>query len=178
MDLQDFRSEALYFDEPVMIEVTRLMAKASEAYDGGQAEAPLLEALLLAPESLSVLVGLYRFYFYQHRYEDALTVAQRLMTLIAPRIEFPGHWTEVGQHALERGILCSLSLVRFYLLALKAAGYINLRLARFEEGKHMLTKVASLDEADRLGARVLLDVLADNQAEIVPFPIAARKLRG
>ena len=37
----------------------------------------------------------------------------------------------------------------------------------------MLAKVVELDADNRLGARLLLDVLAANNAEIVTFPTAA-----
>ena len=62
---------------------------------------------------------------------------------------------------------------RFHLLALKGAGYLSLRLGRFEQGKAMLAKVVELDADDRLGARLLLGVLAEHDAEILPFPTAA-----
>jgi hypothetical protein len=44
------------------------------------------------------------------------------------------------------------------LLALKAAGYLNLRLFNWEPAMDMLAKVSELDEADRLGAAALLEV--------------------
>ena len=51
MDLQDFNSEALYFDEPMAEEVSHLIETAAEAYATGGAEAPLLEAFRLAPDA-------------------------------------------------------------------------------------------------------------------------------
>ena len=54
------------------------------------------------------------------------------------------------------GVLISMTLVRFYMLALKGAGYIELRLARFQAAIARLEKVAELDSNDRLGARALL----------------------
>ncbi len=169
MDLLDFESEALYFDEPMHEEVKYLLSRAAESYAQQAAESFLLEANRLAPDSLSVLVGLYRYYFYQHEHAHALVVAHQVMRVIAPRIGFPMQWQDVDEYALGQGVLTSMSLVRFYLLSLKAAGYINLRLARFDEGKDMLRKVVSLDESDRLGAGSLLDYLESRQAVIIPF---------
>ncbi|MNY40582.1 hypothetical protein D3C86_1753340 [compost metagenome] len=95
------------------------------------------------------------------------------MAVVGPRLELPADWRHIDQDALlvaaERGI----GLLRFHLLALKGAGYLCLRLGRFEQGKAMLVKVVELDADNRLGARLLLDVLAANNAEIVTFPIAA-----
>lgn len=171
MDLQDFENEALYFDEPVSPTVQALMAEASAAYGDGDAESPLLAAVRAAPENLSILVGLYRFYFYQHRYAEALATSYRVMAVIAPRIEFPVAWGELNERALGRGVMHSFSLVRFYLLALKAAACINLRLSRFEEGRAMLQKVVLLDAADRLGARNLLKLVSANE-ERAPVEVA------
>lgn len=173
MDLQDFDSDSLYYDEPLAPEVAARLAAAAEQYGEGTAEQPLLEAQALAPDDLTVLVGLYRFYYYQHRYQDALQIAHRALEVVGPRLCLPANWREIdaGQLAVaaERGI----ALLRFYLLALKGAGYLNLRLGRFEQGKSMLAKVVELDTNNRLGARLLLDVLAEHSAEILTFPTAA-----
>jgi hypothetical protein len=48
---------------------------------------------------------------------------------------------------------------------LKAAGYINLRLGRLEQGRTMLEKLVELDSHDRLGGKALLGVLdAEDEA--------------
>ncbi len=52
-----------------------------------------------------------------------------------------------------------MGLVRFYLMVLKATGYINLRLGYFEIGQAMLEKLVELDSNDRMGGRALLEVL-------------------
>ncbi|MFC3608370.1 hypothetical protein [Stutzerimonas tarimensis] len=173
MDLQDFDGSGLYFDEPLAPEVAACLDTASDQYSQGTAEAPLLQAQALAPENLTVLVGLYRFYYYQHRYADALGVAQRVMDIVAPRIGLPPYWGDItGDHlvdAAERGF----GLLRFYLLALKGGGYLSLRMGRFEQGKTMLLKVVELDADNRLGARLLLEVLAGHNAQIFTFPTAA-----
>ena len=169
MDLQDFNGEMLYFDQPEPQRIGELLLTASQHYGRGDAEGFLLEAFAIAPKNLTVLVGLYRFYYYQHRYADALNIAHVVMQTVAPQIDFPENWLELDMNALGLGVLCSMGLVRFYLLALKGAGYLNLRLSRFEEGLRMLRKVSDLDVADRLGAKVLLDVLAEHTADVISF---------
>lgn len=175
MDLQDFNGEMLYFDQPEPPRIGELLLAASQHYGLGQAEGFLLEAYAIAPQNLSVLVGLYRFYYYQHRYADALRIADLAMNVVAPQIEFPEHWSELNMNSLGLGVLHSMALVRFYLLALKGAGYLNLRIGQFETGLRMLQKVRSLDEADRLGTKVLLDVLAENTADVIT--LAEHRLR-
>ena len=53
----------------------------------------------------------------------------------------------------------SMGLVRFYLMVLKATGYINLRLGNYELGQAMLEKLVELDTSDRMGGKALLEVL-------------------
>lgn len=169
MDLQDFNGGALYFDQPEPARVGELLREAAQRYAQGDAEKFLLEAYALAPLNLGVLVGLYRFYYYQHRLTDAVAIAHKAMRAVAPQIYFPENWRELSMRVLEHGVLEAMGLVRFYLLALKGAGYLNLRLGEFEEGIAMLRKVRELDAADRLGAKLLLDVLAHHTADVVPF---------
>jgi cytosine/adenosine deaminase-related metal-dependent hydrolase len=51
-------------------------------------------------------------------------------------------------------------LPRFYLFTLKAYAYLQMRLGRLEEGREAVHKLLELDPSDKIGAKVLLDVLA------------------
>lgn len=159
MDLQDFEGQLLYFDEPMAAEVESLLSQASATYAEGSAESSLLKAFFMAPENLSVLVALYRFYYYQHRYTEAINIAHRAMAVVAPHIEFPSEWQNISAIDLANGVLHSFTQVRFYLLALKGAAYLHLRLGNIREGVDMLNKVIALDDNDRLGARGLLQAM-------------------
>lgn len=172
MDLQDFDRSDLYFDTPLSPEVAHLLTEASEGYAEGTAEQSLLAADRLAPDNLTVLVGLYRFYYYQHRYPEALSVAERVMHVLATPLGLPERWQNLTPELLPHAAQQSMGSLRFYLLALKGAGYLNLRLGRFEQGKNMLLKVATLDTDNRLGAQLLLDVLNEHSADILTFPRA------
>lgn len=176
MDLQDFDGEGLYFDAPLTPELEQLLNAASEGYSQGTAEALLLAAQALAPDNLTVMVGLYRFYYYQHRYQEALQIAEQVMGILAPKLKLPPHWNTLTVDHLSLAAQQGMGLLRFYLLALKGAGYLNLRLGRFEQGKTMLLKVVELDADNRLGAQLLLDVLNNHSAEILIFPAAEKRL--
>ena len=67
MDLQDFQGQLMYFDEPLPDGVEDLLNQASEAYGDGNAEWYLTQAYSIAPANMTVLVAMYRFYYYQHR---------------------------------------------------------------------------------------------------------------
>ncbi len=161
MDLLDFHADKLYFDEPMEARVRDLIEAAAERYGDEFAEENLLLAFSLAPDNLSVLVALYRFYYYQYRLQDALDVANRVLIVCARRIGFPEDWKAVTLPHLGAGVLQSMSLVRFYFFGLKAAGFLYLRLGRRELGIAMLRKIADLDEHDRIGAKALLDVILE-----------------
>lgn len=162
MDLLDFEGQSLYFDEPMPEKVKTLLDEAAEAYGKTDSELLLLEAHLMAPENLTVLVALYRYYYYQHRLEHALIVSDRALRASGKLLEFPETWDALDIRYLAYGAMKSMGLVRFYLLCLKAAGYLNLRLRNNDEGLAMLNKVVELDESDRLGARLLIEVFNAN----------------
>ena len=174
MDLHNFDGRGLYFDEPQSAEVAEYMRQASTGYAQGTAEQPLLQALALAPNDLGVLVGLYRFYFYQHRFVDALGIAARALPSVGSRLDLPNSWRDLQPAHLAQVDQKHMGLLRFYLQVLKGAAYLCLRMGHFEQGKAMLHKIIELDSNDRLGARLLLNILATNNAEILPFPAAAQ----
>jgi len=165
MDLLDFDQTELYFDEPLALDVSRLLEDAADAYGSEAAESLLLRANLMAPQHLIVLVALYRYYFYQHRLEDALLVAESALAVVGRRLEFPDTWVYLREANVGAGVMRSMGLVRFYLMVLKAAGYINLRLGHIETGKAMLEKLVQLDSHDRIGGKALLEVLHQSMNE-------------
>ncbi|MBD3811281.1 MAG: hypothetical protein IE917_03540 [Betaproteobacteria bacterium] len=158
MDLMDFDQAALYFDDPISPEVERLIAQAGAGYGSDETENLLLRAYFLAPTQLVVLVALYRYYFYQHRLDDALIVADRTLEAAGARLNFPQAWQQLHPQHLGYAAMRSIGLLRFYLMVLKAAGYINLRLGRAAQGEAMLKKLIEMDSHDRLGGKSLLDV--------------------
>lgn len=159
MDLLDFQSEALYFDEGLEPAVAALLAQASQRYGDGSAEQSLLQAYRAAPESLSVLVALYRFYYYQHRLDDAWRIAEAALAVSGARLDLPQDWRELTQDHIGLAAQRSMTLLRFYLLTLKAAAYLRLRLGDTVPGEALLEKLVQLDDHDRLGAGALLQVV-------------------
>ncbi|MGD0962081.1 MAG: hypothetical protein ABSB19_19905, partial [Methylomonas sp.] len=81
MDLLEFEPNDLYFMREDPEEVRNLIRCAAELYGTGEAELPLLQAFLRAPESLNVLVALNRFYYYQHRLSEALLISEKALAL-------------------------------------------------------------------------------------------------
>ena len=83
MDLLDFEAESLYFDEPLKQEAQRCIEQAAASYGTVQAEGLLMRAYFLEPEHPSVLVALYRYFYYRHQLADALLVADRVLRVFA-----------------------------------------------------------------------------------------------
>lgn len=169
MDLHSFEVDDLYFENTPDPVVLCLLEKAAESYADGEAEPFLNQAYQLEPENLMVLVALYRFYYYQHRYDDAFAIAQQSLAISARMFGYDGEWRQMNIEILAHGMLQSFGMVRFYLLALKGAGYLKLRLNQIDEGIAFLEKVIELDSSDRIGAKSLLAV-ANRQKGIYQFP--------
>lgn len=165
IDLLELGGEGLYFDEPCPPQVDALILEASRHYVHATAEQFLLRAYFLAPEQLSVLVALYRYYFYQHRLDDALIVAERALDVTARRLHLVGGWSSIGRVALGEAVMHSMGLFRFHLLVLKGSAVILLRLGQMDEAKQRLTKIAEIDERDALGVAPLLAVVDGRQQE-------------
>lgn len=161
MDLLDFEAQSLYFDDDLSEEVHALLDAAADAYGNAGAEHRLLRAYFHEPEHLTVLVALYRYFYYQHRYPDALLVAERAMNVTARRLGLRCTWEELSLQALSPGIRVSMTLTRFYLMALKGSGYLQLRMGETRNGLARLEKVAEFDTDDRIGVRSLIQLARD-----------------
>ena len=172
MDLLDFEGQAMYFDVPLREEAERHLQRAAELYPDESAEHHLLRAYFLAPDHLTVLVALYRFYYYRHRLNDALRVAERTLDVVGRMLDVRGGWREFSYGDLANAVVTSIVLTRFYLLALKGAGFLMMRLGDLEGAVARLRKVVELDSNDRLGARPLLE-LALERMDATPAAAAA-----
>lgn len=160
--LKELDGSGCYFEEALHEEVQQLLDAAAESYDDENedlAELLLLRAFMRQPESLTVLVGLYRFYFYRHRLHEALQVADRAMQVSGQAVGFTRGWAELQPPDLEGLAGAKVTMGRFYLFSLKGAGYMNMRVGEMELGTAQLRKVRELDPEDRLGASVLLNVV-------------------
>lgn len=158
MDMLEITDESLYYEEPLAPAARELLDRAADAYGDPEAENLLGQASALEPEHPMVLVARYRYFFYQHRLEETLAVAEQVLAIYARRLGFPENWRDLTPAHLAGDVAARMAEARFYLLALKGAGLLELRLGRPEDAFTRLRKVAELDEMDRLGAQALLEV--------------------
>lgn len=159
MDLLDYTAEDLYYDGDLPgEEAAALLHEASRSYGEPSAEAALMRAYFLEPENLTVLVALYRYFFYRHRLEECLQVAERVMQVTAARLDIDPDWSRLSVLGLVSGIERSMTLTRFHLSALKGAALLLLRMGEMEPAIHRLRKLCELDSADRLNGKALLEL--------------------
>jgi hypothetical protein len=123
-----------------------------------EAEVHLARAAELAPGHLAVLVGHYRYHFYKHHYDRAERFARQCLDRVATELRIPSELDAVtAAHADFTG---DDPLVRFWLFAMQAYGYVLLRLGDEARGTAVLEKVTTLDTPDNTKTRVLLQVIA------------------
>ena len=156
MDLLDFDGEDMYFDQPLGEEAEGLIAMAAEHYGQPVAEHRLMRAYFLEPEHLTVLVALYRYFYYRRQYADALIVADRAIAVASRRLNLSDDWRALSRQTLGPAVLTSMSMTRFLLLTLKGAGYLLTRLGDPAGALERFEKVIEIDTSDRLGMKELV----------------------
>lgn len=122
------------------------------------AESHLRKAMSLAPGHVAVYIGLYRYYFYKGRLRDAAGIAVVCLKEAAARIGVSGDWREVRARDSEFDSYEAV-MPRFYLFSLKAYAYLNMRLGGLEISRAATAKLLELDPQNKLGGKVLMDVL-------------------
>jgi hypothetical protein len=154
---------ATIFGQGLPEAAARHLQCAAFAYSDEQAaESHLKAAQAEAPDHAAVLIGLYRFYFYRGRLKEALDIAYLCLAKGARENGLSADWREVRAGDAEFGDYGATP--RFYLFTLKAAAYLSMRLGSLEEGRAMIAKLLELDPSDKIGAKVLLDVLERAEA--------------
>lgn len=155
MDFLEFENHDLYFDEKLSLSNELLLKKAADLYPNKESETILMKLHVDLPDNLTVIVALYRFYYYQHRYQDALYMAKRALAVSASILGLYVDWPKLTEKDLGEGVFVSMGLIRFYMLALKASAYLLLRIGEIEQAHARLKKIIELDPADQFGAAFL-----------------------
>jgi len=118
----------------------------------------LRHAEALAPGHAAVLIGFYRFYFYKGRLSECLGMAKICIAKAAREKNFAADWRDVRPEDAVFGAYDDL-MARFFLFSLKGYAYLNMRLGDLDEGRAAVLKLLELDPTDKIGARLLFDIL-------------------
>lgn len=155
MDFLDFEKHELYFDEDLSENDERLLKQSADLYPSKEAESILLELQSRLSSNLTIIVALYRFYYYQHRYQDALYITAKALNVSARKMGLAVDWKDLTEGHMGQSVFVSMGLIRFYMLSLKASAYLLMRIGNVDEAYQRLKKIVELDPADQFGAAFL-----------------------
>ena len=154
-----------YYGGSLPAAAERHLHLAARSYDNDiVAEEHLMDAIAIAPEHMAVYLGLYKFYFYKGRLEEALLTSKICLQKSAMELGIDRDWRRVRERQASFGSF-DAPQARFYMFVLKAYGYLHLRLGRLATGKRVMDKLIELDPSDKIQARVLLHVLERREEE-------------
>lgn len=144
-------------------EIKQLLLLAGENWeDTGLAEKYIREALLRAGDDLDVLIGAYRFFFYKHRPNIALSIVDRVLQLITVRENLPWEWSEIKPIAIARKQDAN---IRLYLNAYAAKGLVLAQLGRLEEAKIISQQIKEIDDSREFCATTVFEVITKSPDE-------------
>lgn len=158
-DLQDAILASPLLGGGLPLDAARHLERAALNYHlTDVAETHLLAAARIAPDHAAVLIAYYRFYFYKGRLFEALQISRTCIAKAMRENVLGDDWRSVRPDDAPFGEWDAL-VPRFFLFSLKGYAYLNMRIGQFGEGRLAAEKLLELDPRDRIGARVLLDVL-------------------
>ena len=157
-ETKNWEDDSVGLFPPAPPEAQALLREASRSWsDTAKARRFLSEADRLHGESLPVVLGCYKFYFYKGLLREAIPFALRAAEMMGQRLGLRRSFMELS---LEDAPFSDyVAGPRFYLFAMKAAGYLYARLGETERGLEILEKIRTLDKNDHLGVSPLIAVI-------------------
>lgn len=151
--------------EPLAPEAEAALKAAGRAWhEPDTARRHLAAARQIAPQHRAVLIGHYKFHFYRNELVEAAPWALACVRQSLERLGWGRDWRTLpvaaGRAPFAGRVLHWPAEARFLAYALKAYGYVRIRLGEMEEGCAALAAVAALDPEDACGAAALLAVVA------------------
>ncbi|CCE09094.1 conserved hypothetical protein [Bradyrhizobium sp. STM 3843] len=87
-----------------------------------------------------------------------MQIAKQCLAKAAVENRLPPHWRDVRASHADFSDYGNI-LPRFFLFTLKGYAYLQMRLGNLVEGRLAVQKLLELDPSDKIGARVLLEVV-------------------
>ncbi|ACD82514.1 Conserved hypothetical protein [Methylacidiphilum infernorum V4] len=136
------------------------LKKASLSYpDKRKVLYHLSRAFEKAGAHMTVLIGMYRFYFYQSDLQKSLYWGKRCVAQAAKKLGISENWEKLTEEHRNRLRKEESPLVDLYLRAFHAVAYLLGRLGKKEEALKMLELLCQIDESKQLGAERLVGIL-------------------
>lgn len=111
-----------------------------------------------APGHAATLIARYRLLFYRGLLRDARAVAEECLALALAEGGHPDDWRRLEPDGRDLSRPDSVQS-RFLLFSLKGWAYLSMRLGELDAAREALGVLARLDPGDRMGSRVLSEVL-------------------
>ncbi len=89
---------------------------------------------------------------------EALEIARQCLEKAARENNLAGNWRDVKPGDAQFGRYEEMA-PRFFLFTLKGYAYLQMRLGNLDEGFDAVQKLLELDPTDKIGAKVLLEVI-------------------
>ena len=137
------------------------LLKAIEHWEDKETSSKVLkEVLFEEDENLDLLIGAYRFFFYNQNYEMALMLALKIMGLLERDYDYLGNLKALKER-LETNP--DDVIARLYLNAYIAYAYVNIRLGMVDKAKNLLLSLSELDPFDQFGTQTMIRVLENSR---------------
>lgn len=150
-----------WYDLPV--EVKQLLIAAANTWeDTAQSQDYIQQALVIADQSLDVLVAAYRYFFYKHNDAAALQIATQLLEQISQLEGLPEEWHLLASILSQRKEEAN---IRLYLNAYAASGLVLARMGEIDQATVITTRVSELDDRREFGAATVLHILTHPEEE-------------
>jgi hypothetical protein len=148
---------------PITDDVKHLLKLATDHWENtAESEKYIHQALNQAGDCLDVLVAAYRYFFYKSNYPLALKMATTICDRILLAEHLPQDWQQLAPILNRRK---EDSVIRLYLNAYAASGFVLARLGAFEQAKEITARVSEIDAKEFGGSAVVLDVLTHPEQE-------------
>jgi hypothetical protein len=119
-----------------------------------RAEQLLCSAQAYLPEQLSLSEALYKLYAYSNQHEKALHFIRHVLRSSSHHCGFPENPLFTGPEHSQKTLPLN-TFARFYLYAMKAHAFVNLRQGDIAQSKLILQHLAILDPFDQVGGSVV-----------------------
>jgi tetratricopeptide (TPR) repeat protein len=114
------------------------------------------QALEQSEKNTDVLVTAYRYFFYKNNNHMALKIAEKVINKINESEQFPKNWQQLKPILIARK---NDPLIRLYLNAYAACGFVLARLGEIEQAKNIAQKVREISDTSEFAASVVYDIL-------------------
>jgi len=138
-----------------------LLLQAADTWNEPERSEQYMQQALAHPDStVDVLISAYRFFFYRQNYAVAQKIAQQVLEQVRQQEKLPTSWPQLQPLLRQRR---DQPLIRLYLTAYSALGYILARLGELDRARTMANRLQIIDDNDEFGASLILNILIPSE---------------